>query len=103
MANNTGRAIVKAVRGTLGLVSSSSELLNGSQLLAVKSELRQTLAIVKGQLHFMKSGTFADNVLRCLAVNRSSTGSNFIDISDWESADEEEEPSGEDGSAVGSK
>jgi len=88
---STGRAIVNAIRASLRLVSSSSELLTISQLLAVKSDLRETLAIVNGQIGAMQSGTFPRNVLECLATYRNFTDDHklIINMSDWE--DEEEE------------
>lgn len=59
---STGQAIVEAVRASLKLVSSSSELLDTSQLSAVKSDLRETLSIINGQIHLIRTGTFTASV-----------------------------------------
>ena len=52
---STSHAIVRAVRASLRLTGSSLELLTLSQLFAVKSDLRQTLAIVNGQIQAIQS------------------------------------------------
>lgn len=54
----TGRAIVRAIRGSLGLVRDPLGLLSVSQLLAVKDELREALAIVNGQIQAKQTGMF---------------------------------------------
>ena len=46
----TGRAILRAVRASMNLVGSSLELLTDSQLIAMRSDLHRTLAIVSGRL-----------------------------------------------------
>lgn len=55
---STGRAILKAVRASLLLVSSSSELLTHSQLLVIRNELDSASAIVDAQIQAMESGSF---------------------------------------------
>ena len=47
---STGRAIVKAVRALLRLVSSLPELLTISQLYAMRDHLRETTQIVDRQI-----------------------------------------------------
>ena len=47
---STGHAIVKAVRASLRLVSSSPELLTISQLYAMRDHLRETTQIVDRQI-----------------------------------------------------
>ena len=64
---DTALAITVAVRASLGLVNSSAELLSISQLLALESELRTTLAIVKCQIQADFIGTFFENIPNCLA------------------------------------
>lgn len=54
----TNRAILKAVRASLLLVSSSSELFTHSQLLVVRNELHSALAIVNAQIRAVQSGLF---------------------------------------------
>jgi len=53
---STGRAIARALRASLRLVNTSSELLTLSQLYAVKSDLHETLGIVKGHIRAAESG-----------------------------------------------
>ena len=89
----TGRAILKAARAMLLLVSSSSELLTHSQLLAVRNELRSALAIVNGQIQVVQSGQLFCKRSHS-TPNLYSTGGEklVIDISDWEvTSDEDEE------------
>jgi len=94
----TSRAIVKAVRGSLRLVGSSSELLTASQLFAVRSDLHETLAIVNGQIQASQSGTSIWNVLERFATNSHFIDDQklVIDLSDWEgSSDEGDEDNGD--------
>lgn len=105
----TGLAILKAVRASLRLVSSSSELLTISQLLAVKHELCETFTVINAQIQVEQSGTFSKNIPHRLAA--LATHSCFkddrkvvIDLTDWESSsDEGKEDENEDASAVGGK
>ena len=53
----TSRAIVKMVCASMRLVGGSSELLTVSQLFAVKSDIREALAIVNGQIQASQSST----------------------------------------------
>ena len=53
----TSRAIVKTVCASMRLVGGSSELLTVSQLFAVKSDIREVLAIVNSQIQASQSGT----------------------------------------------
>ena len=105
----TGRAITKVVCASLRLVSSLSEQLTVSQLLSVKRDLRETLAIINGQIQATQSSMFANNVLKCLATHPDFTDDNklVIDMSDWEDTPDEEGPSGEDkiedGNTAGSR
>jgi hypothetical protein len=59
----TGLAILKAFRASLRLVTSSSELLTVSQLLAVRNELLDMFAVVNTRLHVVQFGPFAENLL----------------------------------------
>ena len=94
----TGCAITKAICTLLKLASSSSKLLTVSQLLSVKKDLRETLAIINGQIHAAESGTFAKNVLKCLVTHLNFTDDHklIIDMSDWEDTPDEEDSTGED-------
>jgi len=56
-----GRAILRAVRASLRLVNGSSELLTVSQLRAMESDLRKTLAVVKGRAQARQPGMFFGN------------------------------------------
>jgi hypothetical protein len=89
----TALAIFKAVRASLRLASSSSELLTIAQLLALKGDLRETLAIISSQIRTEESGTFANNFLKRLGNHSHFTDDHkvIIDLSDWESASDEEE------------
>jgi len=102
----TSLAIFKAVRASLRLASSSSELLTIAQLLALKGDLRETLAIISGQIRTEESGTFAKNVVKCLETHSCFTDDHkvIIDLSDWESTSDEEEEDGiEDASGADGK
>jgi hypothetical protein len=92
MSDPTGLAIVKAARASLRLVSCSSDQLTLSQLLAMESELRNTLAIVKGHIHAEFTGTSSKNVLKAYATHSYFTDDSrvLIDLTDWASSDEEE-------------
>ena len=63
----TSCAIVKTVHASMRLVGGSSELLTVSQILAVKSDLRKTLAIVNGQIQAAQSSTPIENLLKAFA------------------------------------
>ena len=54
----TALAILNTVRASLRLVSCSSELLTIAQLLAVKEDLRETMAIISAQIQFENYGMF---------------------------------------------
>lgn len=54
----TGRAILKAVHASLGLVTHSSRLLTVSQLLVISRELQQVTSIVNGRLRGTLFGLF---------------------------------------------
>jgi len=97
-----GRAVFKAVRASLRLASSSSELLSLSQLLAIKDDLRETLAIINGQIEAEQSGGFAKNIPRYLATNSCFIDDRkvVIDMSDWESGSEDEASRNRETSAV---
>ena len=102
----TNRAIFKTVDASLKLASSSSELLTISQLLAIKDNLQATLAVISGQIQTENSGMFAENILNVWQPIRVSTGDYrvVIDMSDWESAsDEEKEDRKEGASTAGGK
>lgn len=93
---DTALAITTAVRASLGLVSSSAELLSISQLFALESELRNALTIVKRQLRADLHGTFFKKILKCLANNLlfaflgpHSPGST-VDLTGWDSSSEGE-------------
>lgn len=66
------RAILKAVRASLGLVNSSSESFTFSQLLALRSVLRDTLTVVNGKIQVEESGSSAANLLLNFTTNPSS-------------------------------
>ena len=92
----TTHAIVKAVRASLTLVSSSLELLTMSQLFAVKRDLCETMAIIKGQIQARQSSTLAENVLKYFATNSHSIDDQKFVISDWEdSLDEDKNKDGD--------
>jgi len=97
-------AIFKAVRASLRLASSSSELLTIAQLLALKGDLRETLAIISGQIQTEESGTFTKKVVNRLEAHLCFTDDHkvIIDLSDWESTSDEEDEI-EDASAVDGK
>lgn len=83
----TGRAILRAVRASMKLVDSSLELLTESQLIAMRSDLHRTLAIVNGRLSPAHPSKFAINVLKSLVADSYSTANQkvVIDLSDWDS------------------
>ena len=91
----TGRAILKAIRASLGLVNSSSELFTFSQLLAVRRVLRDALVIIDSKIQAFESGSFAVNVLEGSVTNPYLSGDQkvVIDISDWELTSDEDEMS----------
>jgi len=82
----TGRAIARAVRASLKLVGGSLELLTESQLIAIQSNLRQTLAIVDNEISSTQISKFAANTLESLAADSRFTDGQrvVIDLSDWE-------------------
>lgn len=59
----TSRAIVNTVRAALKLLSSSSEQLSVSQLLALKSDMREARVVVNDQMKVKQSSTFIENLL----------------------------------------
>ena len=93
----TGHVITWAVRASLKLVGSSFELLTESQLIAIQSDLRRTLAVIEDQILTMESGNFATSILGTLAANSHFTANPkvVIDLSDWE--DELDEDTNGDG------
>ena len=100
------RAIFNTVCASLRLAGSSSGLLTISQLLGVKENLHATLAVISGQIQAEQTSKFANNVPKRLATHPCFTDDQrvIIDLSDWESAsDEEIEGKGEDASVAGSK
>jgi hypothetical protein len=65
----TAHTIFLATRASLRLVSSSTRLLSLSQLLAVESELRSTLADVRSQVQTLLSGPFFDKHPQVFAIH----------------------------------
>ena len=63
MKSPTSRAIVNTVRAALKLLSSSSEQLSVSQLLALKSDMREARVVVNTQVLAKQSSTFVENLL----------------------------------------
>ena len=90
----TGLAILNAVRASLRLVGCSSELLTITQLLALKDDLRETLAIISAQIESENFGAFSRNLFRSLATHLRFTDDHrvIIDLStsDWESSSKAE-------------
>jgi hypothetical protein len=82
----TGLAIVRALRASLRLVSSSSELLTISQLLAAKHDLCEMLAIVNGQIRTINSGSLVGKIREYPVPNTRFKGDKkvIIDLDDWE-------------------
>lgn len=82
----TAHEITNATRASLRLVNSITGLLTLSQLLAMESELRITLAFVQSGIQAQLSGAFSENIPRPLAdhscfteppgVTTNSTGNN---------------------------
>lgn len=68
----TGRAILKAVHASLGLVTSSSNLLTYSQLLALSQELREASFMVNGRLRAIVFGSFIKNTLEPFQLTQVS-------------------------------
>lgn len=100
----TARAIARTANASLRLVSSSTALLSLSQLLAMESELRGTLAIVNGQIQAELSGTFPINIPGRLTTHSRFTDDHrvVIDLSDWDSAsDGEKEDEREEANVAG--
>ena len=64
----TSRAIVKAVRASLRLMNSSSELFTVSQLLAVSRELEVASAAINSQLQVLQLGSFVEHACRTLRL-----------------------------------
>jgi hypothetical protein len=93
----TARAIARTANASLKLVSSSTALLSLSQLLAMQSELRGTLATVNGQIQAELSGTSSMNIPRRLSTHPRFIDDHkvVIDLSDWDSVsdgEKEDEP-----------
>jgi len=99
----TGRAIARAVRASLNLVGNSLELLTESQLVAIQSDLRQTLAIVDSKVPPVQPGKFAMDILATLAADSQFTDGQrvVLDLSDWE--DESDGDRNSDGSVPNCK
>lgn len=98
----TGLAILNAVRASLRLVGCSSELLTITQLLTLKDDLRETLAIISAQIESENIGVFSRNFLRSLATHSRFTDDHrvIIDLSsDWESGSKAESEETENGDA----
>ena len=62
-SSSTTHAITRAAHASLNLVSSSAELLSLSQLLATRTELKKTLAVVNDRVQAKLSGALARNIL----------------------------------------
>jgi len=60
--STTSRAIVNTVRAALKLLSSSSEQLSVSQLLALKSDMGKARVVVNSQMQAKQSSTFIENL-----------------------------------------
>jgi hypothetical protein len=86
------RAIVKALRASLKLASSSSGRLSLSQLYALNSDLCKTMAVISNQIQVEESGTSTENVLTWLATHSCFIDDRRIvlDVSDWDSESDEE-------------
>jgi hypothetical protein len=100
------RAIVKALRASLKLASTSSGRLSLSQLYALNSDLRKTMAVINNQIQVEESGTSIENVLTQLATHSCFIDDRkiLLDVSDWDSeSDEEKEAKKKDTSGVGSE
>lgn len=89
----TGRAMVQAVRAALRLVSSSDELLTVSQLLAVKTEIGETLDFLNARIQAEQSGAFFEGIPGWLTTHLYFADDHkvVLDLSDWESASDGEE------------
>ena len=90
----TGREIVQAVRKALRSVSGSDELLTHSQLLAVRTEINNALTFVNTQIQVEELCTSSKETPRCLATHLPCFTVDrkvVLDLSDWESASDEEE------------
>ena len=86
-----GCAVFRAVRALLKLMNSSSELLSLFQLLAMRNDLCETLAIINSKIEAEQSGMFDKNTPKSVATNQCFTDDRrvVIDMSDWESGSEE--------------
>jgi hypothetical protein len=58
----TGRAVARVLRSSLKAASRSLELLTTSQLLAMETDLRKTLTVVRDEIHARETGTPGTNV-----------------------------------------
>lgn len=96
-----GRAILKTVRASLRLARNSSKLLTVSQLLAMESNIINTLATVRGQIQAEQSGTLSIGCSERTASHPRFTDDCkvILNMSDWDGTSDEEK---EDTDAVGS-
>jgi hypothetical protein len=100
------RAIIKALRASLKLASTSSGWLSLSQLYALNSDLHKTMAVINNQIQVEESGMSIENVLTQLATHSCFIDDRkiLLDVSDWDSeSDEEKEAKKKDTSGVGSE
>lgn len=86
----TGPAILNAVRASLRLVNCSSELLTTTQLLALKDNLCETLAIVRAQIQSENFGTSSESPQVLGDSFVADDHRVVIDLSDWENASDAE-------------
>jgi hypothetical protein len=93
------RAIINAVRALLKLASRSLGRFTISQLHALSSDLRRTMAVVNGQIQAEESSAFAKNVLKRLVTHSCFTdgGRVLLDMSDWDDESDEEKEAEEKG------
>ena len=98
----------EAVRTSVVPANTSLQVLTLAQLLTLKDDLRETLAVVDSQIQadLEAFGMFVKNVFERLTAHSCFTGGRevIIDSSDWEeTSDEEEEDGKEGGNTAGSK
>ena len=67
--SSTARAITKATSSSLGLLNASAGLLSLAQLLTLKPELRDALAIVNGEIQDRLLGSYLEYL--CAPFNSS--------------------------------
>lgn len=85
-----GHAVLKALRASLKLASSSMELLTVSQILAIEFDLAKTLSTFEAQARAIKSSPFIKKILK-YSANYYFTGGQIVivDIDDWAISDDE--------------